>query len=146
MNNARYRELMNGAALTAKEVSLGWHFCPDWDGLLVGPNTHEKEGCNCPELTDWEESLRAAGCRSSLPLSLSKTIPMVLGKLEKLRGDVQKLERLVTRCLPYVKADVQMMADLSRFAPLSPDDQMKHDTTEYPSEVLLRDLEAAGFT
>lgn len=33
--------------LTDEEVSQGWHFCYDWDYLLVGPGTAEIESCNC---------------------------------------------------------------------------------------------------
>jgi hypothetical protein len=38
MNKLRYNELMRGtASLTQDEVTQGWHFCPDWDFLLIGP-------------------------------------------------------------------------------------------------------------
>ena len=37
------------SVLTGKELSEGWHFCPDWDGILVGPGTPEKESCLCDE-------------------------------------------------------------------------------------------------
>jgi hypothetical protein len=35
----RYRELMqpDGPPLTAEEIDAGWHFCLEFDGLLVGP-------------------------------------------------------------------------------------------------------------
>lgn len=38
MNSARYRELMDSqeAMLTIEEVKEGWHFCGEFDGLLVG--------------------------------------------------------------------------------------------------------------
>ena len=28
---------------TPQEVAEGWHFCPEWDGLLVGPGMIEDE-------------------------------------------------------------------------------------------------------
>ena len=56
MKNDRYNELMNWdnkminpkPKLTAGEITLGWHWCPDWDFLLVGPGMEgEQAACNC---------------------------------------------------------------------------------------------------
>jgi hypothetical protein len=33
--------------LTPEEIAEGWHFCNNWDGLLVGPNTEEWKYCSC---------------------------------------------------------------------------------------------------
>jgi hypothetical protein len=33
--------------LTPEEVEAGWHYCADWDFLLVGPGMEEREACNC---------------------------------------------------------------------------------------------------
>lgn len=33
--------------LTKEESEAGWHWCPDWDGLIVGPSTPEAECCTC---------------------------------------------------------------------------------------------------
>jgi len=33
--------------LTAEEIKEGYHFCYDWDGLLVGPDMKEMETCRC---------------------------------------------------------------------------------------------------
>lgn len=37
MTNERYNELMNNVllSLTPEEIALGWHFCNEFDGLLV---------------------------------------------------------------------------------------------------------------
>jgi hypothetical protein len=36
MTNERFDELMKtGGPLTDKELAAGWHFCPDWDYLLI---------------------------------------------------------------------------------------------------------------
>ena len=45
----RYRELQFGqdSKLTKEEVEQGWHFCYDWDFLLVGPGTPEEAACVC---------------------------------------------------------------------------------------------------
>lgn len=31
----------------AEHSAKGWHFCWDWDFLVVGPGTPEWDGCNC---------------------------------------------------------------------------------------------------
>jgi len=33
--------------LTEEEINDGWHFCPEWDGLLVNSNDEEGEGAAC---------------------------------------------------------------------------------------------------
>lgn len=38
-----------GEGLTEEEIKEGWHFCPDWDFLLVGPNMPEIQGCVCKQ-------------------------------------------------------------------------------------------------
>lgn len=48
MNNRRMRDLELGVSkLTEQEVKEGWHFCPDWDGMLLGPDWPERESCYC---------------------------------------------------------------------------------------------------
>ena len=64
MTNSRYAELMrdDSLRLTKEEMSYGWHFCYDWDGLLVGPGMFEQECCCCfqcpypPSLSDQRET------------------------------------------------------------------------------------------
>lgn len=34
--------------LTADEKAQGWHFCLEFDGLLVGPGMGELRDCRCP--------------------------------------------------------------------------------------------------
>lgn len=48
MSDQRYEELMasDDAKLTQEEIARGWHFCPDWDCLLINTNDHEP-GCSC---------------------------------------------------------------------------------------------------
>lgn len=54
MTYDRYRELMEtemcetGLTLTEEEIARGWHFCADWDGLLIGPGMGELAACQCP--------------------------------------------------------------------------------------------------
>ena len=33
--------------LTQREMDYGYHFCPDWDGALIGPGDPEMGGCGC---------------------------------------------------------------------------------------------------
>jgi hypothetical protein len=49
MTKERYRDLMRDEhlELTADEIFEGWHFCHDFDGLLVGPGMTECEFCHC---------------------------------------------------------------------------------------------------
>lgn len=49
MTPERYRELSRNmaAALTPEEVAAGWHFCCDWDGLLINDEYPEAECCTC---------------------------------------------------------------------------------------------------
>ena len=35
--------------LTAEEIAQGWHFCPEWDELLIGPGMSELEDFLDPE-------------------------------------------------------------------------------------------------
>ena len=50
MTDERYRDLMNFdsmARLTHEEQDQGWHFCYEFDGLLVGPQMDELLCCRC---------------------------------------------------------------------------------------------------
>jgi hypothetical protein len=50
MTEERWKELMRDQTLplTKQEIADGWHFCPEWDGLLIGPGEMEWEFCMCP--------------------------------------------------------------------------------------------------
>jgi hypothetical protein len=49
MTDQRWKLLMNNdqEKLTQAEIDAGWHFCAEWDGLLVGPDTEEMDACTC---------------------------------------------------------------------------------------------------
>lgn len=51
MTRERWRGLMSvtGGRLTPEELAQGWHFCPDWDDLLVHPDMPESRACTCTE-------------------------------------------------------------------------------------------------
>jgi len=59
MKNKRYNELMYdlGAKLTDEEISEGWHFCAEWDGLLIGPGMPGLESCTLKSKTELLESM-----------------------------------------------------------------------------------------
>ncbi len=63
--------------------------------------------------------------------------------LQAVAAERASLLALLRRCLPIIAADAQMMADITRHAPLDHESQAVHDATEYESERLsteLRDL------
>ena len=49
MTEERYQDLMQecGTSLTKEEKEEGWHFCYEYDSLLVGPNMGELSCCRC---------------------------------------------------------------------------------------------------
>lgn len=48
MTLERWLEVEDGdSPLTAEERAEGWHWCYDWDGLLIGPGMQEMESCTC---------------------------------------------------------------------------------------------------
>lgn len=54
MTDERWRNLMNDddAPLTPAEIADGWHFCPEFDGLLIGPDMpQELSICQCNPTT-----------------------------------------------------------------------------------------------
>jgi hypothetical protein len=58
MDDTRWKALMQGESeLTADEIALGWHFCPEWDGLLIGHGMGEIEVCLC-NVTCFDEADR----------------------------------------------------------------------------------------
>lgn len=40
--------------LTKDEVKEGWHFCFDWDCLLIHKDDPEYDCCTCPHKEDWK--------------------------------------------------------------------------------------------
>ena len=51
MTLERWKALMddrtNSVNLTEAEIAEGWHWCHEFDGLLVGPGMGELEVCRC---------------------------------------------------------------------------------------------------
>ena len=43
-----YEVTKHDEPLSEIEIQLGWHFCPEWDYMLVGPGMPtEQEACTC---------------------------------------------------------------------------------------------------
>jgi len=60
MTDERYHQLMEGpddeAVLTPEEMSQGWHWCPEFDFLLINPEmTMEWEICQCGFKDIWKK-------------------------------------------------------------------------------------------
>lgn len=49
MDDKRYQEANTGdCVLTQSEIDEGWHFCYEWDCLLVGPEMEDELAvCTC---------------------------------------------------------------------------------------------------
>ena len=49
MTHERWKAISRdeGSELTKEEIAEGWHFCLEFDGLLVGPGMSELECCAC---------------------------------------------------------------------------------------------------
>lgn len=73
-------------------------------------------------------------------LAAHKTAEELSGALREEQLKTQAAIKLLIRCLPIIESDAQMMADLTRFAPLPAADQARHDSTETDSERLAVEL------
>lgn len=53
MTKERWQELMkpfeegDGVMLTSEEIDAGWHWCEEWDGLLIHVDDDEFDCCSC---------------------------------------------------------------------------------------------------
>jgi hypothetical protein len=48
MSDDRYQELMEtDGTLSAEEIAAGWHWCFEFDGMLVGPGMWGVAECDC---------------------------------------------------------------------------------------------------
>ena len=60
----RWDELMDACTndediqLTEDEIKAGWHFCDDWDGLLVHPDDIEFQHCTCHYMKEFRTKER----------------------------------------------------------------------------------------
>ena len=59
MDDKRFLELdRSGQGLTKEEWDKGYHWCLEWDGMLVGPGEDEALFCSCnhPAIEEWKKS------------------------------------------------------------------------------------------
>lgn len=59
MNTERFLELdRSGQGLTKEEWEQGYHWCAEWDDMLVGPGQDEALFCWCehPKIEEWKQS------------------------------------------------------------------------------------------
>lgn len=88
----------------------------------------------------------AEKCRMGICMTSVEVDGVPAAFARTLERETYALRSLLARCLPIVERDAQMMADIRRHAPLDPTTQAKHDSTEYESEKLVREIPAAlGF-
>lgn len=61
MINERYTLLQDSDSepFTPEEIAAGWHFCPDWDFLLLNPSMDESHSCGC--FTDQQKECQHQG-------------------------------------------------------------------------------------
>jgi len=65
---SRWRELMNDESmhLSCEETEKGWHFCREFDGLLVGPAEDPEWDC-CTCFTQEQKDAFLAKAKSEKP-------------------------------------------------------------------------------
>lgn len=51
----RYQELQwaENVRLTEEEMKAGWHWCYEWDDMLIHPNMPEYAHCTCKGNEEW---------------------------------------------------------------------------------------------
>lgn len=61
MTDQRYKQIFDNLEekLTPEEISQGWHFCCEWDGLHINPSMDESWACSCH--TDEEKEKFVSG-------------------------------------------------------------------------------------
>lgn len=53
MTIKRWSTLNRGdGSLTSEEMNSGWHFCPDWDHMLICKGMPESDACTCNLVND----------------------------------------------------------------------------------------------
>lgn len=69
MDRERFLELdRSGAGLTEQEWEQGYHWCYEWDGMLVGPGQDEALFCSCqhPAIETWKRSPEALAMQAAM--------------------------------------------------------------------------------
>lgn len=109
MNRERWNLLMttDSEKLSDDEISQGWHFCDDWDGLLIGPGMGEMEACECrnwsrevakqaDELLAVSEAFYKFRVAVAAKLGLANCdTPVLLAELDRLRVACKEIASLL---------------------------------------------------
>lgn len=78
MDIKRYNELMKNEdlKLSKAEIKDGWHFCYEWDELLIGPGMGEMEYCSCSDVdkTLHRKMIATQQCNKVLTTELEDSI------------------------------------------------------------------------
>lgn len=75
VNKERYLEVeRSGQGLTEEEFNQGWHWCYEWDSMLVGPGSEEALFCSCnhPKIEEWKNSESGQKLRKEMDHRLDK--------------------------------------------------------------------------
>jgi hypothetical protein len=75
MDRERQIELdRSGEGLTKEEWDQGWHWCYEWDSMLVGPGMEEALSCSCSHhaIEAWKESPDGIRLREDLEKRLEQ--------------------------------------------------------------------------
>ena len=95
MTEARWRSLMrdHSLELTQAEICAGWHFCPCWDGLLIGDKMGELEHCHCHrEITETQHKyMNTSPLSDKLSEEWCNALLINGEKRTKLRQELSKL-------------------------------------------------------
>lgn len=96
IDRKRFAALMRDQAeLTQEEIDAGWHFCYEWDGLLVGPNMGEMEYCTCARVNkEMHKELR-----KEFYISPEMDIIMTKEHLEKIKEEVEFEREIANKIL-----------------------------------------------
>jgi hypothetical protein len=54
-------------ALSPEEISQGWHYCYNWEGLLIGPGSSEMNSCKCMVNKKIHNQIRKKSETNNLP-------------------------------------------------------------------------------
>ena len=86
IDRERYNSLMmdDSLELAESERAAGWHFCNEFDGLLVGPGMGELSCCTCLPM-DHIAKLAEIGKRWNDDSSIEKWFPISAGQIDTLK-------------------------------------------------------------
>lgn len=69
MTRDRFLQIdISGEGLTEEEWKQGYHWCYEWDAMLVGPGQEEALMCSCdhPAIEEWKKSEEGKAMRKDM--------------------------------------------------------------------------------